>query len=147
MNEMTALNPTLVVPDMPPYVCSIVDGLLALSPDKDTCQRAAALIMKMSSALDPDFLTVCLSKNTATRGGVVLGLTPNQAVLVHQMVNSYPEYASAQNMARALWGAKEHSINTTRVMMTDLRKRLAPLKVKIQNQSGVGYRLDLQPIT
>lgn len=131
---------------VPAHIQNVLDRLECI--DDDIGRDAAAIISAFVAQAAPHHLTVCLSTNTATRGGVTVGLSPSQAVLLHELSNSFPSVVSVPRLGRAMWGAHaERSINTVRVMLTDLRKRLAPVRVLIQNQNGVGYRLELQPIT
>lgn len=130
---------------VPPHIERVLSGLHKL--DDPVAKDAAAIISAFVAAAAPDHVTVCLSTNTALRGGVTVQLSPNQAVVMSLLAKNYPSVAGVHDMNLALWGPRSgHSINTVRVMMTDLRKRLAPLKVAIQNQNGRGYRLELQPI-
>lgn len=132
--------------EVPPRIQNVLTRLKCL--DDDVGRDAAAIISAFVAQVAPDHLTVCLSTNTARRAGVTVNLSPSQAVLLHELSNSFPSVVSVPRLGKAMWGAHaERSINTVRVMLTDLRKRLTPVKVLIQNQNGFGYRLELQPIT
>jgi len=50
-----------------------------------------------------------------------------------------------ETVAKAVYGPlhKKRHINTMRVHMTDLRKRLEPINVDVVNVFGRGYRLEI----
>lgn len=139
------MAPTMNEAYVPPRIRTVVDRLYELD-DSIGCV-AAKLITDMARQLSPGHITVCLLTNTAMRDGVAVKLSPNQAVVLHELAGCFPSLASVDAMHRALWGANPtHSANTVRVMINGLRKRLAPLKATIENKSGCGYRLELNPV-
>ena len=141
-----SLTPTMEAATSP-HVQNILDRLNADELDDHIGSDAAALIASLAAQVAPEYLTVCLNTNTARRGGVSVVLPPNHAVALHALANGYPANVRLNDLHRALWGSRnDRSINTVRVMMTELRKKIAPLKVDILNTHGVGYRLGLNPI-
>jgi DNA-binding response OmpR family regulator len=132
--------------ETPPHIQSVLNRLHELGDE--LARDAAALITAFVSQAQPTHIAVCLTNNTVQRGGVTLSLSPNQAVALHMLSEHYPSVVTIGRLHIALWGSNsDRSTNTLRVMMTELRKKLVPLKVLIQNQHGFGYRLELQPIT
>jgi DNA-binding response OmpR family regulator len=142
MSRMTPEMLTVI----PPKIKMVLDKLQALNTELGS--DAAAIISAFLAQSTPDDLTVCLSTNTVKRGGVTLALSPNQTVVFNELHKKYPSIVSVRELHRALWGmTADRSVNTVRVMMTDMRKRLHSIHVGIANHNGQGYRLDPQPIT
>lgn len=146
-------GPTPLPIEFPPNVKSVLTRLHAVEFDDSTdavralAGEAATLIENMAKKLNLGVISVDLTTNVASRQGVSVTLTPNQASLVYVLAKQFPELVPVVDLAKAVWGARlPRSINTVRVMITDLRLRLIPLSANVQNQNGRGYRLELEPM-
>ena len=132
--------------NIPPSIRRVLAHLRTM--EDHICQEAADLISAFVAQAEPQAIHTCLNTNTATRGGVTVQLSPNQTAVVHMLARYYPQIVTIDALRTALWGPYQvRSENTVRVMMPALRKRLEPLNVKIHNRHGVGYKLELLPIT
>jgi DNA-binding response OmpR family regulator len=111
--------------------------------------EAATLIRDLAMKLAPSTLAVNLNTNMLVYGGTHVKLSPNQAVVMSELVRAYPRVVSVPHIFRSVWGAAcaERNINTVRVMMTDLRKALGSLNLQIRNQHGSGYYVELPQVT
>ena len=136
----------LPVPDRPALkdsIRAVIDRLLQQPrPRPSAGEEAAAVIVALTSDAELDPIIVNLDSNTATRRGVCRQLTPNEAVLLYALIEAWPGCASLIDMARALWGANRFDLNTVRVMISGMRRKLAILDITIRNVHGVGYRLE-----
>jgi DNA-binding response OmpR family regulator len=128
--------------------CAVADDLAIHLMKHLTAQAKADFIEALTNQVQPRDLTVSLNNNTCVRHGVVVQLSPNQASLLFTLNNKYPLAASAHDLAVAVWGAKHCAmdLNTIRVMLTNMRRKLEVVRVGIVNDWGRGYRLALAPM-
>jgi DNA-binding response OmpR family regulator len=113
--------------------------MLQKSPLK-TCPCCGAEI-----GFAPD-LIVSLDYNTASRNGVMIGMEPQSAVLVHELTRQWPGNVPFERLERVMYGWTDHSgdfRSVLKVRISRLRRDLKPLGVGIANYYGVGYRLEL----
>ena len=126
-----------------------INGLLEF--DHPTTRRAAELIRALATRPETpqnSDLVVDLLKNTVTRSGHVVRLTPHEAVILFRLQQALPDAATPEQLQQALYGrmgAARGNLGTLRVHLTDLRRRLAPIRVWIQNRKGKGYQLTFAP--
>jgi DNA-binding response OmpR family regulator len=123
---------------------------LRSSPLSQTVAELAALTIERLAKRPPLRvgipIVVDLNHNIATRGADNVHLTPICASMLYQLAHDYPKVVSVPDLLRAAYGKRPpNSPNTVRVMISDLRKVIAPLKANIHNRHGWGYRLDLEP--
>lgn len=105
-----------------------------------------AAAARMARDLGIDKVVVNIDRNTAERRDVTVKLTPGHTAILYALAKAYPTVVSLDDLGTALWGGvvgRRRSKQTIRVMMHDLRKRVAPLAATIENQLGRGYRLEL----
>jgi DNA-binding response OmpR family regulator len=72
-----------------------------------------------------------------------------QAAVLDAIMRRSPLAASHTHLAARLWGAEdgpENETNHVRVLVANLRKRVAPLGVRIESAPKVGYRLALDEL-
>lgn len=97
---------------------------------------------------DNGALLVSLDTNQITRAGVTVGVTPQQAELVH--ILRAGRVVRHDTIASKMYGAGEPPLeNTIKVQISRLRRSLAPLGISIENVRAVGYRLifdDVAPV-
>lgn len=94
-------------------------------------------------------LFVCLESNVATRAGREVKLQPKQAEILHAMLERMPKVTSLPHLAAKVWGAgdsPDDEPQTLRVMIAQLRSRLASLSVRIKCTPLTGYRLVLDEL-
>jgi DNA-binding response OmpR family regulator len=97
----------------------------------------------------PLTLAVCLESNVATRLGREISVTPLQAVILRTLFDRHPKATPLPHLAAKLWGAAEgpqDENGTIRVMVSQLRLKLAPLSVRIVTRHKIGYRLVLDEL-
>lgn len=103
-----------------------------------------------SQPISPLTLSVCLQSNVAVRLGMVAKLAGQQAVMLHTLIERQPMATTAEHFAVALWGigteAPENEKRHIGVQMHRLRRTLAPLFVRVENEYGTGYRLVLDEL-
>jgi len=79
--------------------------------------------------------------------GKLVKLSSQQAVMLHTLLKRQPLATTQEQFAKALWGigseAPEDEGNHIKVQLHYLRRKIAPLSVRIENEYGVGYRLVL----
>jgi DNA-binding response OmpR family regulator len=144
-----SLVSTPVPQTLPDDVEFVISQLNTAHLDRALAGVAAKMIADLASRLPckERVITVDLGKNLAVREGVIVLLSPNQASVLYTLTEVYPRIVSVAELCKAVYGARPpRSPNTMRVMMTDLRARIAPLRAGIGNLHGRGYRLDLEPV-
>lgn len=95
-----------------------------------------------------DTLSVDLDTNTVSRGGVTFKVPNAQAVLLHVLLEGYPEIVPHAVLKRALYGSsKTADLKTIRVTATHLRRILPALRVQVHTVHGVGYMLAINEVT
>lgn len=142
------LMPTPNTNPLPPSIQRVIDDLHRHLGACSATVAAEKLIRSLHEQLYPQPLIVDINHNTMTRAGVVVVLSPNQAVLMKVLSDHFPLVAPLHELGLGLWGRNvdNRNINTIRVMMSDLRRVSTSVKAKIQNENKVGYRLELLPI-
>jgi DNA-binding response OmpR family regulator len=110
-----------------------------------TPEQRYAEISHLTRRLGGERVLVNLDRNTAMRGDVTVELSPSQTVIMHKLCAAYPFVVSVGEIASALWGPQSlhKDLNTVRVMITAMRRRIAPLQASIENKFSKGYRLEL----
>ena len=109
----------------------------------------SALCPTCSQPISPLTLAVCLQSNVAVRLGREVKLQPTQAEILHAILRRAPQAASLSHLAAKVWGlgnAPDDEPGTLRVMVSQLRTKLAPLSVRIKGRTGAGYRLVLDEL-
>lgn len=93
-------------------------------------------------------IVVSLDFNHVTRGGKSVPLSPTQAEILEVMRHRYPGPVTVDYLLDTIYGrhgfAAEKLVNannTMKVQMSNLRKKIAPLGLKIASVYGVGWRL------
>jgi DNA-binding response OmpR family regulator len=94
----------------------------------------------------PEPLILNTETGVASRGGRTVMLTPRRARLLQALLDGGLNFLTVANIFRALGGPKTAG-NNARVTISELRALLEPLHVSIYNRHGVGYRLELHPVT
>jgi DNA-binding response OmpR family regulator len=87
-----------------------------------------------------------LESNTVARFGRAVQLSPQQAVFLRILVDKYPGAANNSHLAARVWGAAcgpENERDNIRVTISQARRKIAPLGVRIECRSKIGYRLVL----
>jgi DNA-binding response OmpR family regulator len=113
--------------------------MLQKSPLK-TCPCCGAEIV-----FAPD-LIVSLDYNTASRNGVMVGMEPQSAVLLHELARQWPATVRYDRLETVMYGHTDRRgdfLSVIKVRVSRLRRDLKPLRVGIGNAYGVGYRLEL----
>lgn len=108
-----------------------------------------ALCPTCGQQVAPLELFVCLQSNTASRLGRNVRLSPQQTVILHTLADKAPQALSAADLCVALYGAgdgPENENQTARSQMRYLRRRLAPLAIRIESTWGHGYRVVLDDL-
>lgn len=94
-------------------------------------------------------LLVCLQSNVAARLGRFARLTKDQAIVLHMLRDAYPGAVSVNKLRAGLYGAgqgPEDETGVIRAHMCNLRRRLAPLHIRIGTAQNTGYRLTLDAL-
>lgn len=93
-------------------------------------------------------IVVSLGINQVSRGGKSVTLSPTQAEIIEVMRRRYPGTVTVDYLLDTVYGrhgfAAEKLVNannTMKVQMSNLRKKIAPLGLKITSVHGVGWRL------
>lgn len=114
-----------------------------MTPSNNCCPTCGSQIAPLQ-------LFVCLQSNVATRLGQTVRLSGQQAVMLHTLLKRQPRVTTNEYFASALWGigpdAPENETRHIGVQMHRLRRALAPLRVRIENEYGAGYRLVLDEL-
>jgi len=141
------MYPTMQFSEMPVNVQTVLDRLDKGELNQETAGSAATLIRALSTRLSSERLTVDINTNILMRGGVTIRVTPSEAVLVHAMLEAGKEPVSVEALNHALHGNVPCRTNTTRVIISALRKKLVPLRANVSAYHRKGYTIELQPIT
>lgn len=99
--------------------------------------------------ISPLQLLLSLENNTATRLGRVDKLPPQQAEILHVLLKRQPCTVSAADICAAIYAngdGPDDEMQVVRVQMWKMRRRLAPLAVRIETIHGTGYRLVLDDL-
>ena len=88
-------------------------------------------------------LLIDLNTNTVTQGGVVTKLAPLDAELLSVLQEAAPRFVTPRFIEDRLLGleSEERCEAWTRIRVKMLREKLRALPLKIENRTGVGYRL------
>ncbi len=78
------------------------------------------------------------------RDGLHADLTPYEAAVFAVIHKNSPRFTSATRLINALYGAEDGPLDergVLNVLLLRMRRKLAPIGVKIENKYGLGYRL------
>lgn len=101
------------------------------------------------SQISPLTLAVCLQSNVAVRFGREVKLQPKHAEILHTLLERAPLATSLPHLVAKVWGigdSPDNELNTLRVMISQLRVKLALLSVRIEVRYKTGYRLVLDEL-
>ncbi|WP_429004090.1 helix-turn-helix domain-containing protein [Roseixanthobacter psychrophilus] len=91
-------------------------------------------------------LLVSLEVNEATRFGATIKLLPQEAKLLHELSAAAPGPSKYDDLYYSLYGychGPEDPKAVVKVVMSRLRKKSAPLNVRISAVKSCGYRLEI----
>lgn len=92
-------------------------------------------------------LVVNLDYNTASRNGLMVGMEPQMAILLHELWRKWPTFVSHERIEKALYGWTQPEAAdvklVVRVQVCKLRKKMERLGVRVEPVYGHGYRLVL----
>lgn len=94
----------------------------------------------------PDTLLVSADANSASRGGLAVKLTPQEARVLCALHEASPSASHRDALICALYGYSdepEDPMVVLRPIITRLRRKLEPLGVRIDAVINLGYRLDV----
>ncbi len=97
----------------------------------------------------PDALAVDLNRNLVTRGGRQVKVAPQAAVILHALTRKQGAVVSHAELGNALWGGTEGPSNEATLLavhVSNLRKKVAPLGVEINNVARRGFYVQLREI-
>ena len=83
------------------------------------------------------------TKNRLFGDGLVAHLYPMEADAINLLMSSWPNLLSNEDMIKGLYGQRDvpNPVDTTRVMLSKLRKKIRPLGLEIKNVRDRGYFL------
>jgi DNA-binding response OmpR family regulator len=82
----------------------------------------------------------------AIRDGSRADLTPYEAAVFAVIHKNSPKFTPATKLINALYGAEDGPLDergVLNVLLLRMRRKLAPIGVKIENQYGLGYRVEI----
>lgn len=89
-------------------------------------------------------INVDLLSNYATARGRAVLLTPDQAIVLHTLLNVWPASATKKEIMDAMWGRGTRPTDPGGIMRTQvyrLKRRLVPLEYEVVNVLSFGYRI------
>jgi DNA-binding response OmpR family regulator len=93
---------------------------------------------------------VDLGSNRLYCAGAVVQLTPAEAELGHMLVENYPRTVSHESLIWGLYGPGEQKHKNTdaivKVIVSKLRRKIAPVGLVIEVGQRRGYRLTVRPL-
>lgn len=96
-------------------------------------------------ALAQERLIIDLNANCVAMGGVRVHLAPREAEILSVLQAHYPKFVRDEYLEACVVGIDEDSKSRSwaSIYIFKLRKKLQPFGVKINNQFGVGYQLEM----
>ena len=107
-----------------------------------TMPRQSTVVQIPGVSFDPGTLTVSVTDPTGTTQGT-LELSGTAARLFEQLIRSFPDYVSYEQLSDTVWGEREVDRHTLRTHMYALRKALQDRfgLTLVKTLHGRGYRL------
>jgi len=111
------------------------------------CIEAALFIETLFPAETGHRLHVDINTNRAERAGYKANLSPNEAVILHSLYQRGGRPMRTDELSSAVHGKHmKASPNSIRQSIPMLRRKVRKLGVRIVNEFGHGYRLEMAPV-
>ena len=133
---------------LPPLAGCLEDWVVLPASDEEISARAAALLLRLRSHReDTRGLPRLDPVGVLHHGDRWVDLSPLEARLMGELLTHFGDPVATDDLVGAVWGSGQPRAGNLRVHILRLRRRIAPMGLRIHSLPGRGYLLGWSPAT